>query len=224
LGNKHKNIFNANYISAYFCISMTNVSGSFSVIIPAAGYSSRMGMPKLLLPFKDHTFCEEIVERYHKAGAEKIVIVINQQLVAKCETLFQHWSKPLQIVVNDNPALGRFRSVRIGLSVVTPDIPCFLQNADNPFVNQQLIFDLLCVSKPDHTVIPYFEKNPGHPVLIGENIIENLKHCSDDDANLRTELGKYNIKTIDTSSPEILLNINTPEDYMRVFGKPLPEK
>lgn len=200
---------------------MTNVSRSFSVLIPAAGYSGRMGVPKLLLPFGKHTFCEEIVERYVGAGAEKIVFVINQQLISYCDILHERLSKSLQFVVNDNPALGRFRSVQIGLSCISRNIPCFLQNSDNPFVNQRVLSDLLKESRPDHTVMPFFENQSGHPVLIGENIVDNLMNCSNPDANLRSELEKYMITPVETSAPEILLNINTPEDYLRIFGKPL---
>ena len=208
----------------YFCITMKNLSRPFSVLIPAAGYSGRMGMPKLLLPFEDHTFCEEIVERYYQAGAEKIVFVINHRLVADCEILHQRLLKSPKFVVNDNPALGRFRSVQIGLSCIPQNIPCFLQNSDNPFIDHEVLSDLLKESKPDHTVIPVFEKQPGHPVLIGENIIKSLMHCSNPDANLRSELEKFSIKPVVVSAPEILLNINTPEDYLRVFGKPLRAK
>lgn len=205
----------------YFCNAMKNFLRPFSVLIPAAGNSGRMGMPKLLLPFEDHTFCEEMVDRYFEAGAEKIVFVINQQLVADCEILQKRMSMSLEFVVNDNPVLGRYRSVKIGLTCISRNIPCFLQNSDNPFINHKVLSDLLKESKPDHTVIPFFEKQPGHPVLIGENIIGSLIDCSNPDANLRTELEKYKIKPVAVSAPEILLNINTPEDYLRVFGKPL---
>ena len=193
----------------------------FSVLIPAAGYSQRMGSPKLLLPFGNHTFCEEIVERYNQAGAEKIVFVINNHLVPECEAIGRKFNNQPTFIVNDNPSLGRLRSVQIGLSCIPRSIPCFLQNSDNPFVNHIMLLDLLKESKPDNTVIPLFNKQPGHPVLIGENIIKNLMDCSNPAAILRSELEKYIIKHVETTVPEILLNINTPDDYLRIFGKPL---
>jgi len=203
----------------YFCIEMKKNLPPFSVVIPAAGYSDRMGMPKLLLPFGHHTFCEEIFMRYHLAGARKIVFVINQPLLSPCLKLFpNHTNKP-DFIINKTPLMGRYKSIMIGLSCIPDNLPCFLQNSDNPLVNESVLIKLLSESNPDYTAIPVFKNRNGHPVLIGTNIIKNLLKCTMPDANLRIELQKYNTKKIEVSTADILLNINTPEDYKEIFGR-----
>ena len=51
----------------------------FSVIILAAGNSTRMGVPKFSLRFNSkHTFIEHIAQEYYDLGCKEIIIVINE--------------------------------------------------------------------------------------------------------------------------------------------------
>ena len=51
----------------------------FSVIIPAAGNSGRMGSDKALLKLADgKTFAENLLSNYTKSGADPVIMVVNK--------------------------------------------------------------------------------------------------------------------------------------------------
>ncbi|MPM05153.1 Molybdenum cofactor guanylyltransferase [bioreactor metagenome] len=194
----------------------------FSALIPAAGKSGRMTTSKLFLPFGEHTFAVEIAEKYVSAGAAAVVFVVNRDDFEILKGVCTRFPKQVQFVINDNPQLGRFRSIRLGLAALPPDMPCFLQNIDNPFVRSDVLCSMLSISSPEITVIPSCENKLGHPVLIGTEIQNKLLNDSGDDCILKSELSRYTTNIVEVNNPEILYNINTPEDYKMVFGKPLP--
>jgi len=186
---------------------------SASTLILAAGESSRMGVPKPFLKFdKQHLFIDKIINEYLDFGCNEIVVVTNKNLEK------DYFSKDkVKIVINEHLEYGRFYSVKIGVKELSNEF-CFIQNIDNPFVCQDIL-NLLFIEKNNADyLVPEFEHIGGHPVLIGKNIIDGLKIELNNDLNFRDFLKSFDCKRIECYDKNILININTPEDYKEYFS------
>jgi len=108
-----------------------------AVVILAAGFSGRMGIPKLSLPFDEkQTFTEKIISTYLTAGCKNIVLVVNRQgnEVLRQQTDFLTESN-VSVVLNTFPQRERFYSLQLGLKLLDGFRAVFVQNIDNPFVH-----------------------------------------------------------------------------------------
>ena len=100
-----------------------------SALILAAGFSKRMGSCKALLKTPcGKSFLEFIVDGYCQAGIRNIVVVVNENLMSEVESNYAELKKKCWFVVNRKPELGRFTSIKIGLSVINSSNFVFLHN------------------------------------------------------------------------------------------------
>src|SRR5712692_8184036 len=84
----------------------------FGVAILAAGASSRMGQPKMLLPWGKTTVIGHLIAQWQKAGAGQIAIVNaagDQALTRELERLA---FPPENRICNPAPELGMFSSIQ----------------------------------------------------------------------------------------------------------------
>jgi CTP:molybdopterin cytidylyltransferase MocA len=66
-------------------------------------------------------------------------------------------------------------------------------------------------------VVPVFQGNTGHPVIINKEIRKYLLSLPGDDHNLRNELKHFSRTCLAWNDPAILANINTPGEYEKYF-------
>ena len=85
----------------------------FFAAIPAAGYSRRMGRPKLLLPLHGRPLVAGVVEALRRGGVNEIVLVI-----APGDEELRDWSRQagLRVAVNPDPERGMLSSIREGIT------------------------------------------------------------------------------------------------------------
>ena len=95
---------------------------------------------------------------------------------------------------------------------------CFIQNIDNPFVNSSLLKKMIPLISTDSFVSPTYNNKGGHPVLISNSIIETILENEDTSVTLRNKLEKFN-KIVMPANKEVLINMNTVEDYIKYFPK-----
>ncbi len=72
---------------------------------------------------------------------------------------------------------------------------------------------------PSSFVVPAFEGNSGHPLLCGPAVVASILDGWAQAPDLRTLLEISEKEVVNTTDAMICENINTPEDYFRVFGK-----
>jgi CTP:molybdopterin cytidylyltransferase MocA len=180
----------------------------FSVIIPAAGHSQRMGKEKSLL--KDHSgnsFVEGLCSAYHASRAHPVIIVLNDSFDITAVDLTNS-----VILINDRVELGRTWSIRLGLQHVPDGNSCFIHNVDNPYYDPELIKVMLDVAEVDSVVITAFRGKGGHPVLLGPEVVNNLK-TRELAGDFRKYLHEFRKIGVPWEDSRILLNINYPGDY-----------
>lgn len=192
---------------------------NISVIILAGGDSERLNFPKPFLPFSQHiTFIEKLIRVYFKFGCRKIITVINSKYFK--EIIFSDLKKSFGAlyVINNHPEYGKFYSLKSGVSKLTDENFCFIQNIDNPFTNLSLLNRLYKAKSFNCYVSPVFKRKGGHPILIGGKIIQDIRNELSSKINLRFFLDKYQRLETTTNFEKITANINTLNDYRKYFN------
>ena len=187
-----------------------------SAIILSAGNSVRMGEHKALLKFdSERTFIQKITETYWLTGFEEVIVVINSELFKLIQERSFSLPEQVKLIVNEEPELGRFYSLFTGIKQLKPGNSCFFQNIDNPFTSEILLREMILHKNEADVVIPTFQNESGHPVLISPSVTEEILKLQDSDLRIDMFLKRFEIKKIETSDPNILVNINSPEDYLQ---------
>ena len=191
---------------------------NISVIILAGGDSERLKFPKPFLLFSSRvTFIEKLIRVYSVFGCRKIITVINLKYFD--EEYFFKLKKfsTATFVINRHPESGKFYTLKSGISKLSNEKYCFIQNIDNPFTNLSLLKRLYNAKSTGGYSVPVFKGKGGHPVLIGNRIIKGIKSERSNDINLRTFLNKYQRVETPTNYEKITANINTLNDYRKYF-------
>ena len=185
----------------------------------AAGASQRMKFPKPLLRYeKEKTFVQKIIEEYKKLGCDEKILVVNKELKEQGNRdLILELGRDTKLVINDRLELERFYSVKLGMQALNKCEYCFIQNCDNPFVDEGLLRILYENRIRDGYLVPVYRNKGGHPVLVGSKIIDFIKNEAPDESNLKDVLKNFTRKNIEAPNEKVLININTPEDYRKYF-------
>jgi molybdenum cofactor cytidylyltransferase len=180
------------------------------VIIPAAGNSGRMGTDKALLAYGNgFSFAEHLIKSYSGFGALPVVMVVNKML-----DLSGFDTSQFVTILNEHINRGRSYSIILGAGKVPKECSCFLHNIDNPCIGTELLNLLLEADKPDSYVVPVYQGRGGHPVLLGNRIVEYLQNM-DEVPDFREVLKEFTRIEVPYGDERILLNINTPVEYER---------
>lgn len=184
----------------------------YPFIILAAGNSTRMGQPKPFVKlYNNVTLLEYLIVELKKCAVTKIFVVLNNEGNQILENRYEYLKQYATIIINHFPEKGRLFSLKLGLEK-NELTPIFIQNVDNPFVNNKIIIDMSTLLKPNTFVVPEYQKKGGHPVLISKEIADDLIKENAYATNLRDILSHYQKIAYDTEFNEILYNLNNPID------------
>ena len=198
----------------------TMTKGEIGVLILAGGKSERMFFPKAFLLCEGKTFLKKIVEEYYDAGLKNIFVVLNENFCTGEWGKFINQVKSIvTIIENPNPELGRFHSLKLGIKKMQDPDFCFIQNIDNPFVNKEVIKSLMESGNSEGYTSPVFAGRSGHPILISKKIMQHINNLPEGDFNLRNVLSGFPKTEVQMNNDEILININTVEDYKKHIAR-----
>ena len=194
-------------------------SESISAVILAAGTSGRMKKNKTELRFDNkRTFFEKITSEYINFGCKEIIAVLNEENYNSLLKVISEIPSEIRIVINKHPENGRFYTLKTGVGELCETDFIFIQNIDNPFVSIRDLYILASNYDKADYIIPSFNKQGGHPVLISRKIADAVKAELTDDINIKTFLNNFEKKYIPTDNEKISVNINTVSDYNLYFN------
>jgi molybdenum cofactor cytidylyltransferase len=185
-----------------------------SGILLAAGFSSRMGSVKALLPWEGKTLLEHQLTQMSQSKMTQSIIVLGWQ----ANTLLSYIEKrSCDVVVNPHFEKGKTESVKSGLRAVKKEADCLiLMNIDQPVTYQILnqMIDHFYQTKKN-IVIPVYKERRGHPILFSTSLIEELSHVKEETQGLKEIIHRRSedISELNINDPSILLNFNTIDDF-----------
>ena len=196
------------------------MGNNISAILLAAGLSSRMGQPKLLLPWAGRTVLGQVVSTFAAAGMEEIIVVtggVREQI----ERLVAELAKDYPVRTVYNPAYARGKmlsSIQAGLAALDSQPHAALIGlGDQPQVREETVRRICAafVQAKSPLVIPSFQNRRGHPWLVARSLwpkILALPTSTTSRQFLNTYAGQVEYVAADES---ILQDLDTPEDYAR---------
>ena len=197
-------------------------------ILPAAGRSSRMGRPKLLLPLSDEpgdTIIGRLVSALREGGVDRLVVVT----AAEGEDL-REWAagERLATAVNPTPERGMLSTILCGLDhfeAEDADLsgPLLVSPADVPGVSPVVVRELIAaVQTGAELAQPTFRGKSGHPLAISANLLPELRRL-DPEVGLKQIRQRYSVREIETGDEGVVRDVDTPEDYARLRGESAPD-
>ncbi|MEO5895742.1 MAG: nucleotidyltransferase family protein [Vicinamibacterales bacterium] len=198
-----------------------------AAIILAAGRSSRMGYPKAMLPHIDpgRTILDYLVRSAIAAGASPVLIVgrlldtkLNSEATAAGGTF----------VPNADADAGQLSSVLAGLAQVSAIPDCegvIVTPVDVPLIKPATIERLIAAQRTSPAVIlrVTYQGRHGHPVLFKREVFDELRHA-DRSVGARSvvRVNPARVLDIEVDDPGVVVDVDTPIDYERVFGRATP--
>ena len=186
-------------------------------LIVAAGYSSRMGAFKPLLPLGAKTVIETAVDSLRQGGIKDIRVIVGYRSAELYPLLAR-----LQVGIIDNPnfAAGMFSSVVTGLTALAGEAEAFLLlPGDTPLIRRRSIKDLIREYRRTGAAVvyPVFDGQRGHPPLISARIFAAIRK-GDGVGGLRSILERFAGDSVDVAVADqgVLLDMDTPADYRRL--------
>ncbi len=191
-------------------------------VLLISGSSNRMGQEKALLPFSnDKNFVGHLVDVYSKIKTSTLYIIVNTHNEQHIKKAVGHRNPKPVFLINPNPENGRLSSILLGLNRMNKEKGVFIQNIDNPFIDEALINEMRKEYKSNAFLVPQFDGKNGHPLLLGAELVSELISQQQHITDLKSYLNTKKKNVLPTNSKAILANINTPKDYARWFSKPL---
>jgi len=186
---------------------------SYYAIVLAAGRSTRMGRCKTALPWLNGTtLLSYQVEQLLLVNIQPIV-VLGPQNCDQCIPYLQE----NQWVINPFPDSGKVSSILVGLQYLPKTATGLLISAvDQPrpaWVYRSLIHNHYRFDRPI-TVAAYRGKW-GHPLLFSGYVMPLLQTLTDETLGLRRIVKRLSacIQSVEFSTPIVLMDLNTPEEY-----------
>ena len=193
---------------------MTSARRSFA-IIPACGHSRRMGTDKLLLPWRDSTILETVIDAWQQSDVDHVLVVIPQQRDDLLPVL-----KPLgvQVVAVDPRPSDMKASIQHGLREIesrlspTPNDVWLVAPADMPTLSPTTINLVLRAAEdhPGRIIVPTSGTKHGHPVLLPWNDTP-LVFALPENQGINALLKLGGIVTVDAD--QLGHDVDTPADY-----------
>jgi len=202
-------------------------------VILAAGFSSRMGRDKALLPWPPvaegipaaNTFLGATIDLL-QAYSELVIVVAGQNAPHVTPVVYAHGAF---LAVNRQPERGQFSSLQVGVQEVLNHgrDAAFIALIDRPPVLPRTVKALreaFLYAEPDvWGVVPEFKRGEetvhGHPILIGRELIEafRLAPATATARDIEHQHQKH-IRYVPVDDPRLAMNVDTPEDYARLLN------
>lgn len=181
-----------------------------SAIILAAGKSTRMGQQKMLMPWGESTVLEKVIQTLYDSNISDIILVTSPEISSKVKY------KDLKIVVNNDSEM--LRSVQLGLEAQKASAEgTLICLGDQPQIEEGSVRSVCEAFQKSLSklVVPSYQMRRGHPWLVEKSLWNEILAMQV--GTMREFLNRHvnEIKYVNLSTPTILQDLDTPEDYLK---------
>lgn len=182
-----------------------------------------MGKLKALLPWQGSVLLRHQVEALLDGGVDGVMVVLGH----RADELRSHLEgiEGVSWTLNPDYLSGKTTSLKAGVAALKEGIPLpqviFILNVDQPR-QPQTIRKLLDSHRAGTQLItqPTFNGKGGHPIVLSATLLGELAAIDEDTLGLKAVMQRHAKDTnkVDLGTPEVLWDLNTPEDYERALG------
>ena len=201
----------------------TATSPFTSAILLAAGVSRRMGTLKALLDWGGRFLIVHQIVALREAGADEVVVVLGHradELQARIGVNSDVYGVGnVRCVLNPDYAEGKTTSIKTGLrNVSAADAgPILFLNVDQPR-SAATVGRVLQAHRDGNgalITIPTCNGKGGHPIAVSRTLYDELLGITEATQGMRavTERHKSETQRVELGAPELLWDVNTPEQY-----------
>jgi molybdenum cofactor cytidylyltransferase len=188
-------------------------------IVLAAGYSSRMGRLKPLLPLGPSTALERAVTSLRRGGVADVVVVTGH----RAEELRPHLARlGVREALNLRPELGMFSSVLAGIAALpaSATAACILP-ADLPLVRPATVAALAAAYLGSDAVVVYpsFQGKRGHPPLVARSCFAASPSPTLAGGLATLLAGRDDALDVPVPDEGVLWDMDTPGEYDRMVAR-----
>jgi molybdenum cofactor cytidylyltransferase len=202
-----------------------------SIVILAAGESSRMGQPKQTLPWEGTTLLQYQVQQAGRTQAREVIVVLGGEESDEYRRLLPvRLEGPRLIVIeNQDYSLGKTTSVKAGVRAIDSQSEhVVMLAADSP--RPAAVLDRLMtehVGRGSLITYPSYRGREGHPPVLSMALREEVMAISEERRGLRevAERDPARVLHVEFDDPLVIVNMNSPEDYeraLRLTGQATP--
>jgi len=204
-------------------MSGLNFTSNIGALILAAGTSSRMEEIKQLLPWKNSTLLNHVIEQLKQANAAQIYVVLGAY---QDEILNQLDTTNITVIINENWSLGMGSSIAKavkhiedesvlydGLLLTTSDQPLIDVNTYAKLINSSINFNRIIATS--------YAKGYGIPAVFDKSYFSELK-ALDQDKGAKSVIKNHLDHLILIDDPQAEFDLDTKgvyEKYYKMFGQ-----
>jgi molybdenum cofactor cytidylyltransferase len=172
-----------------------------------------MGTPKALLPYRESTFLEHLIQITHhpRIGVKRVVLGAGAEEIKTIAKL-----DPSVVILNPDWEQGQLSSLCAGLrslaEIETDGV--ILCPVDHPLVSSRLVSDLVArfYESGKAIVLPTYNGRRGHPVIFSSALYgELLAAPSDKGARAVVWAHAADVFEVPTDEEGVVLNLNDPD-------------
>ena len=189
--------------------------GAYAILL-AAGESSRMGQLKALLPWRGRPLLQHQTAALLDGGADGVVAVLGHR-ADELRPLLE--GRPgVSWTLNPDYRQGKTTSIKAGLSALDGDAvdDILLLNVDQPRSAGDIARILDAHRAADGAVtVPEYRGKGGHPIVLSAALLPELRQISEETQGIKAIVRRRPeaVNRVALDNPEILLDLNTPEQY-----------
>lgn len=194
------------------------MDSTISIILLAAGESSRLGTPKQLLMYKDKPMLQHSINMTRTLGLETVLVLgaYSDQILGQVDTY------DIKVVQNENWHEGLASSVRSGLEgalMANPDMEAvILMLCDQPLLTLDIIEKM--IDKYLDSALPIvhcdYGKATGPPTLFHQSMFPNLLQLQGQEGAKKV-VKTYTDKVALVDFADGKWDIDTMEDYQNLL-------
>ena len=187
------------------------------IILLAAGVSSRLGLPKQALPYKDSTLLTNSIRVALESIADKVIVILGTNALPVTITD----KEKLQLLINEGWEEGMASSIRCGLQFANRRFPsaetALFMVCDQPFINTALLNNLITLQQQTGSAIVASTYNgvTGIPAIFKKQLFAELLTLQGD-AGAKKIIAQQQEHVVTVPFPLGEIDIDTAADYSRL--------
>ena len=200
--------------------------GAFAlgVLLLGAGFSVRMGTPKLLLPWDGTTVIGHTIAQWRKANPEQIVVVCRADDTSLHQELDRLQFSREDRVINPAPENGMFSSIQTAAR--WPGWRAALTHwaialGDQPQLSGEILAELTAFASEhrDRVCQPSYRGRARHPVILPRNQFRALGSATDEHLQAFLQRTVGTVARCEIDDPGLELDLDTRSDYQAALAR-----